>query len=1311
LLALLLLRAGELIPSDRIIDELWGERPPDSASNAVQGYVSKLRRSLGADAVRTQRPGYVLDVPPDALDAAQFEAHAERGAHALSAGRHEEAVTQLRAAIALWRGPALADFAYERFADREAHRLEERRLAAIADRVDAELALGRHASLVGELEVLVDAHPLDERLTGQLMLALYRAGRQGDALRRFSGLRERLVEELGLDPGPSLRDLELAIIEHRAELAWSRPTIVAEPGAATADTAVAVLAIELPRTPLADATDAGGERLRALVADHASSVVRGGPTGVVATFRDPLDAVEVAIHAVRSGGIPRPRAAVSLRSVAAAHDVDDIVTTCVATLGRAEEGHVLVDALAAAAITGRVPSSVRLVDDDVAEEARAYVRLDAPGLRETALPPAPRRDLPPALAQMAAKPFVGRERVSQLVLDAWRHALDGKPRAMLLSGEPGIGRSRLAAHVGAAVTGAGRVLFGRCDEGIAVPYQPFVEALSGFVGNHSGLQLNELLGRYPEELARLVPEIENVIDLRPRLRSDAATERYRLFTAVEDWLCTASVVEPLVLVLDDLHWATRPTLLLLRHVLRFNSRARVLVIGTYRDTELGRDHALGQLLPELCREPGVERVPVDGLDEREVAQLVDVTVGDRLDELGDAEALAHTIHAETGGNPFFVVEVLRSFQETVERRDKTRAAVEELAVPQGVTQVLGRRLSQLSSTANDVLARAAVIGAEFETSLLSHVAEIEDDLVRAALAEASSARLIEERADRPGSFRFAHALVRDTLYSELRLARRIRLHRAVAEALETTAADTDDILPELAHHFGESIGVLDVRKAVTYAAAAGWRAARQLAPDEAASYFSRAIELLDLVNTTADDVERVDLLIDLGEAERLSGAVAHRDTLLRACALAYEAGRTDQLVRAALANSRGLWSVSGAVDADRVVALERALAMVDPADDAANARLHANLAAELVFDPDHARRFALSYDAVAAARRAGEPRLLAEVLSIHATTLWSPGRLGERLGAGDEALALAEELGDPELLARILVWAQAVPAFEAMDMSRLDRGLARAAALGDELRHPTVRWATTVFRSSRTLLAGDVDHAETLALTGLELGQEAGQPDAFVIFAGQLWFLRYEQGRTEEILDTVRAVIEQVPGLPAWRAMLGVSYCETGRLVLAAAVFEDVAAHDFADLPSDATGLLSLATAALMSARLGDKRRAQLLLAKLQPHRECMLTVATGSLGAATHFLGLLHTTLEDWSAAEACFRDAAITHDKIGAAGFTARTRLEHARMLIARGGRDDLAAASRLVTQAEEAASRLGLGGVARLAAELSARLTSPA
>ncbi len=307
LLALLLLHANEVVAADRLIGELWGESPPATAAKSIQSYVMRYRRELGAERLTTRAPGYVLNVEPDELDVAVFErlrAEARRAEPARAAAK-------LREALALWRGSPLADLAYEPFAQTEVARLEELRLTALEERIDAELACGRHADLIGELETLIAAHPLRERLRGQLMLALYRTGRQAEALHVYRAARQELAEELGLEPGEELRRLEQAILQHDPELGLEqRPrrappetdrSLLVFPRRADALDALLSLAATLadakpPRELiLARVVAAGdvGEQARAL-AERAQALQDEGIAARTAAFSSPTPGLDVA---------------------------------------------------------------------------------------------------------------------------------------------------------------------------------------------------------------------------------------------------------------------------------------------------------------------------------------------------------------------------------------------------------------------------------------------------------------------------------------------------------------------------------------------------------------------------------------------------------------------------------------------------------------------------------------------------------------------------------------------------------------------------------------------------------------------------------------------------------------------------------------------------------------------------------------------------------------------------------------------------------------------------------------------------------
>ncbi|MGH9005024.1 MAG: ATP-binding protein, partial [Acidimicrobiia bacterium] len=384
----------------------------------------------------------------------------------------------------------------------------------------------------------------------------------------------------------------------------------------------------------------------------------------------------------------------------------------------------------------------------------------------------------------------------------WKEATAGERRVALLAGEPGIGKTRLAVELAGAVRETGGVvLAGRCDEDLGVPYQPFVEALRHYVTGAG----ERRLGRHAGELARLLPDLAQLVpDLPEPLRSDPETERYRLFDALAAWLSDASAEAPVLLVLDDLHWAAKPTLLLLRHVLRSPEPLRLLVVATYRDSDIGRGHPMSDLLAELRREGGVERLSLSGFDTLGVTAFLEAVSGHRLDDEA-AQELPAVVWRETDGNPFFVAEVLRHLSESraIEQRDGRwvlHADVGDLGIPEGVRDVVGRRLSRLAESTNHVLAVGAVVGLEFEPAVVERAAGVDEDELLGALEEAIGARLLVEVSG-GARYRFTHALVRATLYEELSGARRVALHRRVAEGIEAAHGRAlDDHLPALAHH-------------------------------------------------------------------------------------------------------------------------------------------------------------------------------------------------------------------------------------------------------------------------------------------------------------------------------------------------------------------------------------------------------------------------------------------------------------------------------------------------------------------------------
>ncbi len=1060
------------------------------------------------------------------------------------------------------------------------------------------------------------------------------------------------------------------------------------------------------------------DRLGAVVAACDGAVVKNTGDGILATFASAVAALKAAVglqQATRSQA-ERDELQLSLRvglavgevsfddgdvfgtpvveaaRLAAAASADQILCTAlVRAIAGSRAGHTFVD---------RGPTELKGLPDPVDVCEVEWSPADA----------APPIALP-SLLTGAGRIFVGRAEYLDRLLQRWKEALAGERRLVLLGGEPGVGKTRLATALAHQLYGEGAVVLGgRCDEDLGVPYQPMVEALRHYVTAAPAPRL----GRHRGELARLVPELtEFVAGLAEPLRSDPETERYRLFDAVAAWLSDVSSDRPVLLVVDDVHWAAKPTLLLLRHVLRSAEPLRLLVVATYRDSDVGRSHPLADLLADLPRLDGAEKLLLSGLDVPEVATFIERAAGHELDE--DGTELARAVWRETEGNAFFVVEVLRHLAESgaIEQREGRwvlARTVGDLGVPEGVRDVVGRRLSRLSDEANRVLACASVVGLEFDPAIVGTASGAPEDLVLAALEQAIAARLVVEVAGPVPRNRFSHALVRATLYDELSAARRVALHRKVAEAIEALHGDhLDDHFPALAHHWGRaSAPAAETGRAVEYAQRAGDRALAQFANDEAAIYFRDALDLLDVAQVVSDDPRRLPLLISLGEAQQRAGDVAHRETLLAAADMARRLGDHELLAHAALANSRGfIASVAGTVDTERVAALEAAAATLPPDDSALRARVLSTLALELTFDADWDRRLSLSDEAVAMARRVGDPNALAHVLATRCSATLRPDTLLLRLADTSDLVAIVPGLDDPAQRSRALL-----TAFRTMvSAGRLDLAKPHLEAFDDlaaDLALPALQWMAINLRVGQAMISGRLEAAEQLTIEGSKLGQLAGQREATWASVMQLFLIRTEQGGIDDVVrealdevatDFARAggrlnVIDSVVALVA--AALGrVSEAQTG---LAQTLDRPLTADYFT--------VFGEVLLSQLAVRLEDTAGAEQMYRRLRPYTEWVVPFHTFPTPSVSFHLGLLAGFLGRRDDAEHHFTVAAGEHERIGAPTYLARTRLEWARMLLTFGTPGDEGRAHAMLGAASATARELGLLGVERDATALLGR-----
>ena len=918
--------------------------------------------------------------------------------------------------------------------------------------------------------------------------------------------------------------------------------------------------------------------------------------------------------------------------------------------------------------------------------------------------------LPERLRELPPTGYVGRVAERAGLQEMWGQAREGSLRLALIGGEAGVGKTRLSTHLALQAHGeGGTVLYGRCDEDLGVPYQPWVQALRYFVAEAPQAALRAHVERYGGELARLVGTLgERVPDLPAPRQSDPETERYLLYAAVAGLLEGAGEQEPLLLILDDLHWADSPTLSLLRHVVASDSSIPVMVVGTYRDSDLSRDHPLTALLADLHREQGVERIKLTGLETDDVVALMEAAAGHEMDE--DGRALAGAIARETAGNPFFAGEVLRHLTESgaLVQEDGGRwrlmGDLAELGLPQSVREVIGRRVERLGSDARTALSAAAVIGREFDLDLLLAVLELSEDRLLDLLDEAVAASLLQESAERSERFTFTHGLVEHTLYEDLGRARRARLHKRVAIALEEQCGDEPgERLGELAGHWAAAVVSSDTAKAIHYARRAAERALTQLAPDEAARWYRQALELYDQA-PGGDRSERCDLLIGLGEAQRQVGDAEHRQTLLDAARLAQELGDADRLGRAVLANNRGWSSQVAAVDSERVQALEAAAEAL-PDGDPRRARVLALLVSELQFAGEPARRRALAAAAIGIARATGDPAALAHTLVNATAAVWVPDTLEERDRLTGELLELAQGLDDPSLSFRVAVRSLGV-GLEAGDRSRAESALAAMRTLAASVPEPFLVYQRLVCEAGLALAQGELQASEQWGIQAFEASRASGQPDAVLNFGVELFYVRYCQGRLGELVEESVGLADQQENRSAWRAGAAVALIEAGR--------EDEArelalAEDFQSVPWDLSWSAAMLLWADACSRLRVLDRAGELYELLAPFSGQLVVAAAHVLGSFSWALGRLATTLERYEQAEGHFAAAAEIEERFGAPLLLARTQVGWARALIACGRPEDLDRAQTMLQQAQDTATRLGAEGTTREVAECRAALAA--
>ncbi len=979
LLALLLLSANEVVPDDRLLEDLWGDEPPASGRAALRVRVSQLRKALGdaGAALLTRPPGYVLHVEPDRIDARLFERLAGTGREQLGAGSADLAAMTLREALSLWRGPALADVAYETFAQGEIARLEELRRTAIEDRIDADLALGRHAEVVGELEALVAAEPLRERLRGQLMLALYRSGRQADALAAYRDGRQVLVEGLGIEPGRALAELEAAILRQDAvldppaQLPGVAPAAAPEP--AEERKVVTVIAADLAgASPLAASADPERtglllerfhETMQAEIDEAGGYLQAVAGDALTAVFGAPVaqeDHAERALHA-----------ALSMRQ-----QIDEVfagqlalrigVETGEVVVGRAPDGgpSLAGGVLTAAARLGQAaePGAV-LVGERAASSGGSAFEFGpslcpAGSLRYRALI----REL--SLMRTAGagglrSAFVGREAELDLLRSLYRRTLEeGRPRLVTVTGDAGVGKTRLTRELWEWLADRSPEPLrrtGRCPAyGRGTTYRPLADVLR----EQLGLRETDAAETVQRRLAgREILGLTLGLDVVPDLHPLAAREQ--LQTAWVTLLAELAAERPVVMLVEDLHWAQEPLLELLERLLD-DVEGPLLVLGTARP-ELATRH------PAWGRRRDAATIWLEPLSPEDSERLL----GALLEDDTPAE-LRRAALDRAEGNPFFLEELLAGVHD--------RSLPLEHDVPDSVQAVLAARIDLLPPIDKAALQASSVIGRVFWRGA---VRELVDDAPDFGLLEARDFIRRRSRSTLAGEreFAFKHALTREVAYASLPQARRAGLHAGFAAWLERVTEGRDEQATILAHHYAEAVqpenadlaweGRPEELERLRACAVAWLRRAADLAVaryelDEAIELYERALGL----------AEPTELRVQLWRA------------LGRANALKYDGD--------------GLWNaMQNAIDLCPDVQLQ--------------AELYSELAHETATRSGMWRRmpdYPMVDEWIETALRLAPPDSVARTRALIAKGFWNPF---EGSGHAREASAIAEQLGDVEL--------------------------------------------------------------------------------------------------------------------------------------------------------------------------------------------------------------------------------------------------------------------------------------------------------
>jgi DNA-binding winged helix-turn-helix (wHTH) protein/tetratricopeptide (TPR) repeat protein len=897
--------------------------------------------------------------------------------------------------------------------------------------------------------------------------------------------------------------------------------------------------------------------------------------------------------------------------------------------------------------------------------------------------------------------FVGRAGVIETLDGCFSRARAGEGGVALLAGEPGIGKTRSAEELCRQVrAGSGRVLVARAYEAEASPpYWMWVQLLRGFAREAGAEALLGLDGA--DSLLSLVPELAPA----PRVRSlpDRGAARFALYDALTRFLVSASRERPLLVLLDDLHWADRSSLRVLAIAAPELASSRTLVVGTYRDEEVSQGHPLGPVLAAAARLPGHQHLRLSGLSLAEVGTFVEQALG-----AAPSARLLRTLFDRSAGNPLFLRQLVQLLRERAGDGDGApeRTGIESSLPPELRAVILGR-VERLDPRCRDLLAHAAVVGGDFELSVLADLADLDAVTALTRLDDAVARGLVRET--RPGHYQFSHQLIQEALRESLTRARLLELHRAAADVLTASKADPDDVAARVAHHHYEAARAGgDARAALRWARRAGEIAAARLAHDEAAAHFARALEALELERRGVV-VEECELLIARGESLSLVGDIAAaRALFLRAAEIARSLSVSGHLARAVLGLGRSLPYEVGERDAEQIAWVEEALARVGEGERALRAELLARLAFLVYWTDEPGRCLGFAEEAVRLARESGDARALALAQAAHFMATERLGR-GDPRSLADELIATSARAGVAEVL-DFAFTARILARFRIGDARGAREDLEAQRVHAERARHAMMMSHNATLRGMHALFRGRAHEAEALAFEALRLGERYEETNVRQAFGSLLLAVRLEQGRGGELEPAVRGLLASWPEMAIWHVLVGWLLVAKGERDEARELLRRVAADDFAMVVDDHLWTATVTTAALVIGEVGDARIARSLHAKLSPFEGLVATGPLGALGPFDWFLGRLARVFRDIGAAEAHLAAAIELGDTMGSPLYAGRARCELARALLDAGAPDAGTRARALVGETLAALAPCDLPALDAEARALRARLDTP-